>query len=54
MTLTLTPEKKREAETEMAKFLRHLGKDETERRDVIGVKSLNLSMHPRPISAAVR
>ena len=54
MTLTLTPDKKREAETEMAKFLRHLGNEARERRDVIGVKSLNLSMHPRPVGASAR
>ena len=52
--MTLTPEKKREIEAEIAKFLRHLGKEERERCDVINVKSFGLSMHPRRVSALAR
>ena len=48
--MTITPDKKREIENEIAKFLRHLMLEKKEQLlpDVIDVKSFDLNMHPHP------
>jgi len=52
--MTITLEKKREIENEIAKFLRHLTTDKKERVDVIDVKTFSLNMHPRQESLSLR
>jgi len=54
--MTLTPEKKREIEIEIAKFLRHLMAEKKEQLlpDVIDVKRFGLNTHSQPVGPSMR
>jgi len=52
--MTITPEKKREIEVEIAKFLLHLTAEKKERIDVINVKDFSLNRNPQPASLSLR
>jgi len=59
--MTITPEKKREIDSEITKFLQHLStedKEQLDRVDVIDLKNFDinfdLNMHPQQISISPR
>ena len=54
--MTITPEKIREIEVEITKFLRHLMTEQKELRDidVVDIKNFNLNMHPELASLSMR
>ena len=56
-TMTITPEKKRKINDEIAKFLQHLAAERTDqlsRIDVIDLKIFGLNMHPQPARITAR
>jgi len=55
--MQITPEKKLEIETEIAKFLRQLmaeKKEQIDLIDIIDIKNFDLNMQPQPVSDSPR